>query len=67
MEQEWADQVEALGDYDCDVACGMSWLGPVPEVGVMAKGPQGWVKCEDRLPYYRGSSCGLPRLHGHGP
>jgi hypothetical protein len=25
-------------------------LGPVPGVGVMAKGPQGWVKCEDRFP-----------------
>jgi hypothetical protein len=28
-------------------------LGPAPGVGVMAKGPQGWVKCEDRLPYYK--------------
>jgi hypothetical protein len=27
-------------------------LGPVPGVGVMAKRSQGWVKCEDRLPYY---------------
>jgi hypothetical protein len=26
----------------------------------MAKRPQGWVKCEDRLPYYRDSSCSLP-------
>jgi hypothetical protein len=42
-------------------------LGPVPGVGVMAKRSQGWVKCEDRLPYYRDSSCSLPlpRLHGH--
>ena len=42
-------------------------LGPVPGVDVMAKRPQGWVKCEDRLPYYRGSSCSLPlpRLHDH--
>jgi hypothetical protein len=40
-------------------------LGPVPGVGVMAKRSQGWVKCEDRLPYYRDSSCSLPlpRLH----
>jgi hypothetical protein len=40
-------------------------LGPVPGVDVMAKRSQGWVKCEDRLPYYRGSSCSLPlpRLH----
>jgi hypothetical protein len=29
-------------------------LGPaVPGVDVMAKRSQGWVKCEDRLPYYR--------------
>jgi hypothetical protein len=43
-------------------------LGPVaPGVGVMAKGPQGSVKCEDRLPYYKDNfcSCSLPRLHGH--
>jgi hypothetical protein len=42
-------------------------LGPVPGVDVMAKRSQGWVKCEDRLPYYRGSSCSLPlpRLHDH--
>jgi hypothetical protein len=26
-------------------------LGPVPGVDVMAKGPQGWVQCEDRPPY----------------
>jgi hypothetical protein len=35
-------------------------LGPVPGVDVMAnmaKRSQGWVKCEDRLPYYRDSSC----------
>jgi hypothetical protein len=31
-------------------------LGPVPGVGVMAKRPQGWVKCEDHLPYYTDSS-----------
>jgi hypothetical protein len=33
----------------------------------MAKRSQGWVKCEDRLPYYRDSSCSLPlpRLHDH--
>jgi hypothetical protein len=42
--------------------CLMSWqvLGPVLGVGVVAKRPQGWVKCEDRLPYYKGSSCSLP-------
>ena len=42
-------------------------LGPVPGVGVVAKRSQGWVKCEDRLPYYRDSSCSLPlpRLHDH--
>jgi hypothetical protein len=45
-------------------------LGPVPGVDVMAKRSQGWVKCEDRLPYYRDSSCSLPlpRLHdSRGP
>jgi hypothetical protein len=52
------------------VGCGgSSWnvLGPVLGVDVMAKRSQGWVKCEDRLPYYRGSSCSLPlpRLHDH--
>jgi hypothetical protein len=31
----------------------MNVLGPVPGVGVMAKGPQGWVQCEDHLPYYK--------------
>jgi hypothetical protein len=34
----------------------------------MAKRSQGWVKCEDPLPYYRDSSCSLPlprRLHDH--
>jgi hypothetical protein len=42
-------------------------LGPVPGVDVMAKRSQGWVKCEDRLPYYRDSSCSLPlpRPHDH--
>jgi hypothetical protein len=35
-------------------------LGPVPGVDVMTKRSQGWVKCEDRLPYYTDSSCGLP-------
>jgi hypothetical protein len=35
-------------------------LGPAPGVGVMAKRSQGWVKCEDRLPYYRDSSWSLP-------
>jgi hypothetical protein len=36
----------------------MSWgldldvLGPVPRVGVMAKRPQGWVRCEDHLRLY---------------
>jgi hypothetical protein len=45
-------------------------LGPVPGVDVMAKRPRGWVKCEDRLPYYRKSeiapaACHLPRLHDH--
>jgi hypothetical protein len=33
--------------------CVKDVLGPVPGVGVMAKRSQGWVKCEDRLPYYR--------------
>jgi hypothetical protein len=49
------------------MACAVCVLGPVPGVDVMAKRPQGWVKCEDRLPYYRGSSCSLPlpRLHDH--
>ena len=28
----------------------------------MAKGPQGWVQCEDRLPYYKDSSCSWPLL-----
>jgi hypothetical protein len=37
-----------------------SVLGPVPGVDVMARRSRGWVKCEDRLPYYRGSSCSLP-------
>jgi hypothetical protein len=36
-------------------------LGPVPGVDVMAKGPQGWVQCEDHLPYYKDSSCSFPR------
>jgi hypothetical protein len=27
--------------------------GPVPGVDAMAKRSQGWVKCEDHLPYYR--------------
>jgi hypothetical protein len=42
-------------------------LGPVPGVDVMTKRSQGWVKCEDRLPYYRDISCSLPlpRLHDH--
>jgi hypothetical protein len=34
----------------------------------MAKRSQGWVNWEDRLPYYRNSSCSLPlatRLHDH--
>jgi hypothetical protein len=32
----------------------------------MAKGPQGWVQCEDHLPYYnKDNSCSLPRLHDH--
>jgi hypothetical protein len=47
---------------------GLSYvLGPVPGVDVMAKRSKGWVKCEDRLPYYRDSSCSLPlpRLHDH--
>ena len=29
----------------------------------MAKRPQAWVQCEDRLPYYKDSSCSLPRPH----
>jgi hypothetical protein len=37
---------------------------PVPGVGVMPKGPQGWVQREDHLPYYKdNASCSLPRLH----
>jgi hypothetical protein len=28
-----------------------SWAPSRAGVGVMAKRPQGWVKCEDRLPY----------------
>jgi hypothetical protein len=40
-------------------------LGPVPGVDVMAKRSQGWVKCEDRLPYYRDSSCSLPLPRPH--
>jgi hypothetical protein len=41
---------------NCDV------LGPVPGVGVvvMAKRPQGWVKCEGRLSYCKDSSCSSP-------
>jgi hypothetical protein len=47
-------------------------LGPVPGVDVMAKRSQGWVKCEDRLPYYKDSSCSLslattPRLRTATP
>jgi hypothetical protein len=44
-----------------DGGCGANGkvLGPVPGVDVMAKRSQGWVKCEDRLPYYRDSSCSL--------
>jgi hypothetical protein len=42
-------------------------LGPVPGVDVMAKGPQGWVQCEDHLPYYKHNSGSLPRLHDHDP
>jgi hypothetical protein len=44
-------------------------LGPVPGVDVVAKRSQGWVKCEERLPYYRDSSCSLPlpRLHDPPP
>jgi hypothetical protein len=43
-------------------------LGPVPGVGVMSKGPQGWVQCgcEDRLlpcTTKQGGSYSLPRLH----
>jgi hypothetical protein len=40
----------------------MDVLGPVPGVDVMAKRSQGWVECEDRLPYYKYSSCSLPNL-----
>jgi hypothetical protein len=40
-------------------------LGPVPGVDVMAKGPQGWMQCEDHLPYYKDNPCSLPRLHDH--
>jgi hypothetical protein len=58
--------VTRRASYFCNV------LGPVPGVDVMAKRSQGWVKCkmcEDRLPYYRGSSCSLPLLrpHDHNP
>jgi hypothetical protein len=28
----------------------------------MAKWPQGWVQCEDHLPYYKYNSCSLPLL-----
>jgi hypothetical protein len=59
---------------DCLDECQLifaSWLlnvlGPVPGVDVMAKRSQGWVKCEDRLPYYTeiapARSLPLPRLH----
>jgi hypothetical protein len=34
----------------------MSWVGLVPGVGVMAKRHQGWVQCEDHLPYYKDST-----------
>jgi hypothetical protein len=37
-------------------------LGPILGVGVLAKGPQAWVQCEDHLPYYKGGSCSLPLL-----
>jgi hypothetical protein len=40
---------------------------PAPGVGVVAKGPRGWVKCEDRLPYYKDNTCSLPRPHDHDP
>jgi hypothetical protein len=41
----------------------MNVLGTVPGVDVMAKGAQGWVQCEDHLPYYKYNSCSLPRPH----
>ena len=28
----------------------------------MAKRPQGWVQCEDHLPYYKDNSYSLPLL-----
>ena len=36
-----------------DRSADLNALGPVPGVDVMAKRSQGWVKSEDRLPYYR--------------
>jgi hypothetical protein len=30
-----------------------------------AKGPQGWVQCEDHLPYYKDNSCSLPTAAVH--
>jgi hypothetical protein len=44
----------------CTLGPSKNVLGPVPGVDVMAKRSQGWVKCEDRLPYYRSTSCSLP-------
>jgi hypothetical protein len=47
----------------------MSWAPSrgVPGVDVMAKRPQGWVQCEDRLPYYN-FIYWTPRLHdARGP
>jgi hypothetical protein len=47
------------------ISCFLNVLGPVPGVDVMAKGPQGWVQCEDHLLYYKDNSCSLPRPHNH--
>jgi hypothetical protein len=42
----------------------MSWA-PSRGLTLWLKGPQGWVQCEDRLPYYKGGpgSCSLSRPH----
>jgi hypothetical protein len=44
-------------------AAGAGVLGPVPGVGVMAKGPHSGVDevRSDRLPYYKDNSCSLPK------
>jgi hypothetical protein len=47
----------------CGSCVPLGCLGPRPGRGLTLwlRGlSQGWVKCEDRLPYYRDSSCSLP-------